>query len=85
MNAHKHSQAKVWFKRSQMTVNPNDLNKYLDVAKEALSVGVILKERFGKVCPSMIDEKAKNDFRYRSGQKVRGNYQKPYSVSIQQP
>ena len=46
-----------------MTVNPNDLNKYLDVAKEAaLSVGVILKERFGKVCPSMIDEKAKNDF-----------------------
>jgi len=46
-----------------MTTNLNDLNKYLDVAKEAaLRAGVVLKERFRKLCPSMIDEKAKNDF-----------------------
>jgi len=46
-----------------MTMNPNDLNTYLEVAKEAsLRAGVILKEHFGKVCPSMIDEKAKNDY-----------------------
>ncbi len=46
-----------------MTINLNDLNKYLDVAKEAaLRAGVVLKERFRKLCPSMIDEKAKNDF-----------------------
>ena len=46
-----------------MLINPNDLNKYLEVAREAaLRAGVILKEHFGKVCPSMIDEKAKNDF-----------------------
>ena len=46
-----------------MTINPNDLNKYLEVAKEAaLMAGVVLKERFRKLCPSMIDEKAKNDF-----------------------
>ena len=46
-----------------MPINLNDLNKYLDVAKEAaLRAGVVLKERFRKLCPSMIDEKAKNDF-----------------------
>ncbi len=46
-----------------MTINQNDLNKYLDVAKEAaLMAGIVLKERFRKLCPSMIDEKAKNDF-----------------------
>ena len=46
-----------------MTINLHDLNKYLDVAKEAaLRAGVVLKERFRKLCPSMIDEKAKNDF-----------------------
>ncbi len=46
-----------------MTINLNDLNKYLDVAKEAaLRAGIVLKERFRKLCPSMIDEKAKNDF-----------------------
>ena len=46
-----------------MTTNLNDLNKYLDVAKEAaLTAGIVLKERFRKLCPSMIDEKAKNDF-----------------------
>ncbi|MDN3515768.1 MAG: inositol monophosphatase [Candidatus Brocadia sp.] len=46
-----------------MTINKNDLNKYLDVAREAaLKAGIVIKEHFGKVCPSMIDEKAKNDF-----------------------
>ena len=46
-----------------MSTNTGDLNKYLEVAKEAaLRAGVILKEHFGKVCPSMIDEKAKNDY-----------------------
>lgn len=46
-----------------MTTTHNDHNKYLEVAKEAaLKAGVVLKEHFGKVCPSMIDEKAKNDF-----------------------
>ncbi|GAN33647.1 MAG: inositol monophosphatase [Candidatus Brocadia sinica] len=46
-----------------MTTNPHDLNTYLEVAREAaLHAGVILKEHFGKVCPSMIDEKAKNDY-----------------------
>ena len=46
-----------------MTINLNDLNKYLDVAKEAaFRAGVVIKERFRKLCPSMIDEKAKNDF-----------------------
>lgn len=46
-----------------MTINPDDLNKYLEVAREAaLRAGVILKDHFGKVCPSMIDEKAKNDY-----------------------
>ena len=46
-----------------MTINPNDLNKYLDVAKEsALRAGIIQKKHFRKLCPSMIDEKAKNDF-----------------------
>ena len=40
-----------------------NLNKFLEVAKEAaLRAGVVLKERFRKLCPSMIDEKAKNDF-----------------------
>ncbi|MCF6158149.1 MAG: inositol monophosphatase [wastewater metagenome] len=46
-----------------MTMNTDDLQKYLDVATEAaLQAGIILKDHFGKVCPSMIDEKAKNDF-----------------------
>lgn len=46
-----------------MTTNPVDLSKYLEVAREAaLRAGVVLKEHFGKVCPSMIDEKAKNDY-----------------------
>lgn len=46
-----------------MTTNPHDLNTYLEVAREAaLHAGDILKEHFGKVCPSMIDEKAKNDY-----------------------
>ena len=46
-----------------MILNPTDLNKYLDVAKEAaLRAGIIQKEHFRKLCPSMIDEKAKNDF-----------------------
>ena len=40
-----------------------NLNKFLEVAREAaLMAGVVLKERFRKLCPSMIDEKAKNDF-----------------------
>src|SRR3989339_1997828 len=46
-----------------MTTNLRDLNKYLNVAREAaLTAGIVLKERFRKLCPSMIDEKAKNDF-----------------------
>src|SRR5574337_116209 len=46
-----------------MTTNPDDLNKYLEVARAAaLQAGVILKEHFRKLCPSMIDEKAKNDY-----------------------
>ncbi|MGQ3684587.1 MAG: inositol monophosphatase family protein [Candidatus Loosdrechtia sp.] len=46
-----------------MSAKTNELVKYLGVAREAaLFAGVILKERFGKLCPSMIDEKAKNDF-----------------------
>ncbi|HHT9116564.1 MAG: inositol monophosphatase [Planctomycetes bacterium] len=46
-----------------MTTNLSDLNKYLNVAREAaLTAGIVLKERFRKLCPSMIDEKAKNDF-----------------------
>ncbi|MBE7446279.1 MAG: inositol monophosphatase [Planctomycetia bacterium] len=46
-----------------MTIHPNDLQKYLDVAREAaLQSGVVLKEYFRKLCPSMIDEKAKNDY-----------------------
>lgn len=46
-----------------MATKLNDLSKYLDIATEsAFRAGAILKEHFGKVCPSMIDEKAKNDF-----------------------
>ncbi|TLD41426.1 MAG: Inositol-1-monophosphatase [Candidatus Jettenia ecosi] len=46
-----------------MIQNPNDVDNYLDIAREAaLQAGIILKEHFGKLCPSMIDEKAKNDF-----------------------
>jgi myo-inositol-1(or 4)-monophosphatase len=46
-----------------MTIDSNDLHTYLGVAKEAaLRAGIILKDHFGKVCPSMIDEKAKNDY-----------------------
>lgn len=46
-----------------MATKPNNLSKYLDIATEsALRAGTILKEHFGKVCPSMINEKAKNDF-----------------------
>ncbi len=46
-----------------MTTSPDDLNTYLQVAREAaLRAGVVLKEYFGKVCPSMIGEKAKNDY-----------------------
>jgi myo-inositol-1(or 4)-monophosphatase len=46
-----------------MSTNTNELTKYLDVAREAaILAGIILKEHFGKLCPSMIDEKAKNDF-----------------------
>ena len=44
-------------------MNTDNLNNYLEVAREAaLRAGVVLKERFRKLCPSMIDEKAKNDF-----------------------
>ncbi len=47
----------------RLIINPNDLNKYLDIAREsALKAGIILKEHFRKLDPSMIDEKAKNDF-----------------------
>lgn len=46
-----------------MIINTGNLNNYLEVAREAaLRAGVVLKERFRKLCPSMIDEKAKNDF-----------------------
>lgn len=46
-----------------MIMNTENLNSYLAVAREAaLRAGVVLKERFRKLCPSMIDEKAKNDF-----------------------
>ncbi|MBI2470999.1 MAG: inositol monophosphatase [Planctomycetes bacterium] len=39
------------------------MDKYLEVAKEAaLRAGIILKEQFRKLDPSMIGEKAKNDF-----------------------
>lgn len=41
----------------------DNLNNYLDIAREAaLKAGVILKEHFGKLCASMINEKAKNDY-----------------------
>ena len=41
----------------------NNLKPYLEIAeKAALQAGVVLKEHFGKVSPSMISEKAKNDF-----------------------
>ncbi|MFN3533148.1 MAG: inositol monophosphatase family protein [Candidatus Brocadia sp.] len=44
-------------------MNTGNLNNYLEVAREAaLRAGIVLKEHFGKVCPSMIDEKAKNDY-----------------------
>ena len=44
-------------------MNTGNLNDYLEVAREAaLRAGVVLKEHFRKLCPSMIDEKAKNDF-----------------------
>ncbi|HHT9129990.1 MAG TPA: inositol monophosphatase family protein [Candidatus Brocadiaceae bacterium] len=46
-----------------MTPNPNDLDKYLKIAREAaLRAGVVLKEHFRKLCPSMINEKDKNDY-----------------------
>ncbi|MDR4507700.1 MAG: inositol monophosphatase [Candidatus Brocadiaceae bacterium] len=46
-----------------MTANLFQLQNYLKVAKEAaLRASVILNENFGKLEPSMIDEKAKNDF-----------------------
>ena len=46
-----------------MIINTDNLNNYLEVAREAaLRAGVVLKKRFRKLCPSMIDEKAKNDF-----------------------
>lgn len=55
------SEKRLFIRR--MTTNPHDLNTYLEVAREAaLHAGVILKEHFGKVCPSMINEKAKNDY-----------------------
>ena len=44
-------------------MNQNNLKQYLEIAqKAALQAGVVLKEYFGKVCPSMISEKAKNDY-----------------------
>ncbi len=50
-------------KNRYMAINPNNLHEYLEVAKEAaLLAGIILKEQFRKLCPSMIDEKAKNDY-----------------------
>ena len=46
-----------------MPMNQNNLKQYLEIAqKAALQAGVVLKEYFGKVCPSMISEKAKNDY-----------------------
>lgn len=43
--------------------NPDDLSHYLDVAREAaLKAGVVLKEHFGKISTSMINEKAQNDY-----------------------
>ncbi|KAB2833660.1 MAG: inositol monophosphatase [Candidatus Brocadia sp.] len=46
-----------------MPIELNDLPKYLDVARDAaLKAGVVLKENFGKICTSMIHEKAKNDY-----------------------
>lgn len=39
------------------------MSNYIDVAREAaLKAGVILKEHFGKICPSMVNEKATNDY-----------------------
>lgn len=44
-------------------MNTGNLNNYLAVAQEAaLQAGVILKEHFGKISPSMINEKATNDY-----------------------
>lgn len=44
-------------------MNTGNLNNYLAVAREAaLQAGVILKEHFGKISPSMINEKATNDY-----------------------
>lgn len=46
-----------------MPMNRNNLKPYLEIAqKAALQAGVVLKEHFGKVSPSMISEKAKNDY-----------------------
>ncbi len=46
-----------------MPMNRNNLKPYLEIAqKAALQAGVVLKEYFGKVSPSMISEKAKNDY-----------------------
>ncbi len=44
-------------------MNTGNLNNYLAVAREAaLQAGVILKEHFGQISPSMINEKATNDY-----------------------
>lgn len=46
-----------------MAIHENNLHEYLEVAKEAaLRAGIILKEQFRKLCPSMVNEKAKNDY-----------------------
>ncbi|OQZ00747.1 MAG: hypothetical protein B6D35_05480 [Candidatus Brocadia sp. UTAMX2] len=46
-----------------MQTAPHDLQNYCNIAREAaLKAGVILKEHFGKVSASMINEKAKNDY-----------------------
>lgn len=46
-----------------MKPNPDDFKKYLEVAREAaLQAGVVLKEYFGKLDTSMINEKSKHDF-----------------------
>ncbi|MEK6622853.1 MAG: inositol monophosphatase family protein, partial [Planctomycetota bacterium] len=46
-----------------MLMNRNNLKPYLEIAqKAALQAGVVLKEHFGKVSPSMISEKATNDY-----------------------
>lgn len=46
-----------------MPMNRNNLKPFLEIAqKAALQAGVVLKEHFGKVSPSMINEKAKNDY-----------------------